>query len=108
MNVIGLDGKIYKWNPHKSERVFASSSSYHEKARGLIKRMFPFDIILEEVDLAGTRTRAHDILRADFYIPKLKIVIEVHGEQHYSYSKLFHGDVSEFKRSQLKDQNKEK
>lgn len=106
MDIVGLDSKIYKWNPINSEGDFTSCSSYHSSARVIIKQVFPFDIILEEVSLPGTRTRAHDSLRADFYLPKRKIMIEIHGEQHYKQNSMFHADESEFKIGQLKDRNK--
>lgn len=108
MEIKGLDNKIYKWNPLNSKRIFSSSSSYHANAKNLLKRLYPFDIILEEVDLPGTKNRVHNELRADFFIPKQKLLVEVHGEQHYTFSAHFHGDEAEFQRSQLKDSNKRK
>jgi hypothetical protein len=106
MEVIGLNNKSYKWNPLNNKRVYSSCSTYHEKARKLIKELYPFDIIIEEVDLPGTSTASNATLRADFFIPKAMMLIEVHGEQHYTFSSIFHGNEAEFKRSKLKDDNK--
>lgn len=106
MEVIGLNNKIYKWNPVNSSRDFSSCSSYHERARKIIKEVYPFDIILEEVDLPGTNVGTSVQLRADFYVPKRKIIIEVHGEQHYEYNSMFHASDADFKKGQAKDKNK--
>ena len=76
MEIKGLDGKIYKWNPLNSKRVFSSNSSYHDRARNVLKSIFKFDTILEEVDLPGSKTRINDTLRADFFVPKSKIIVE--------------------------------
>lgn len=35
-------------------------------------------------------------IRVDFYLPNLNIVIEFHGEQHYSKNKFFHKDEDAF------------
>jgi hypothetical protein len=45
-------------------------------------------------------------LIADFFIPDLSILIEVHGEQHYKFVKRFHKTKAGFKKSQLRDQKK--
>lgn len=108
MEVIGLDGKIYKWNPLNRSRDFSSASTYHVKAKSLIEKIYRYDIILEEVDLPGTKTNYSDTLRLDFYIPKYKIGIEVHGEQHYKHTKFFHADEKEFRLSQSRDSNKKR
>lgn len=41
--------------------------------------------------------------RFDYYIPSLNLLIEIHGEQHYSKNKLFHSDVSSFHKQVLFD-----
>lgn len=43
---------------------------------------------------------------ADFYIPDLGIVIEVHGAQHYKYNKHFFKTEEEFARAQRNDEIK--
>jgi very-short-patch-repair endonuclease len=48
------------------------------------------------------------LLRFDFYLPKLKMLIEYDGDQHYKFSKKFHGNLETFKLSQAKDKIKDK
>ena len=57
MKIIGLDGKEYKWNPSYNQSKGDNRSELHKKAKKLIEEMFPHDIILEEVSLAGSRTQ---------------------------------------------------
>lgn len=56
--------------------------------------------ILEEVSLPGSR------LVADFLIPNYKLMIEVHGEQHYTANSFFYDNPLDFKRAQLRDVKK--
>ena len=103
MNVIGLDGKTYRFSltgfipSGTSER---ERSSLHKRARALLKEMFPCRAILEEVFLPGCG------LYGDFYLPAEKLMIETHGEQHYKFIPHFHGSSLEFKRSQRRDKEK--
>lgn len=105
MRVIGFDKKIYNINfsksAHKSFRE--NKSAYHNKARQLISEIFPFEVVYEETTLPGSRTRATGLLYADFIIPKLSIMIEVHGEQHYKFSKFFHKTKKGFQEHKRRD-----
>jgi hypothetical protein len=55
-----------------------------------------------EVILTGCRG-CFGVLRADFFIPELPRVIEVHGEQHYKYVKHFHKSETDFAVAQKND-----
>lgn len=55
----------------------------------MLKEHFPFGYILEEVTLPGTGG-----LTADFFLPQKKLIVEVHGPQHYKYNTFFHRDIS--------------
>jgi hypothetical protein len=104
MKVRDLNGREHSWNlsghvPPKNDTY--RRSQYHLRARALLLEMFPLDQILEEVPLPGTR------LTADFYLPLRKMLIEVHGEQHYKYIPHFHGNRAGFIRSKKNDANKE-
>lgn len=108
MKVKGFDGRSYTINftkaNHKSYRD--KRSSYHKKARELISKSFPFEIVYEETTLPGSRTRATGLLYADFIIPKLCIMIEVHGEQHYTFSRFFHKTKKGFQEHKRRDVKK--
>ena len=102
MIVIDLDGRKHKWPPagHIPTLDQTNKSSHHLRARQLLKRIFGSYKIMEEVPLSGTR------LRLDFYIHPLYLGIEVHGEQHYSYSHFFHGSTADFLQSKHNDRIK--
>lgn len=100
MKVQGLDGKTYVMNL-QNKRVFGSytrpRSTYHIKAKNLLTNIFPYDNILEEVALPGTR------LSIDFFLPQRKLMIEVQGSQHMYFNKLFHGEIDGFINSLKRD-----
>jgi hypothetical protein len=103
MKVIGLDGRTYNMDlkghvPLGGDR---NGSGPHERAKILLDKLFPCDTILEEVTLPGTKS-----LRADFFLPRKKIVLEANGEQHYYFTPLFHGTQLGFIRSQQRDRQK--
>ena len=108
MKVIGFDKRSYNINfskaSHKSFRD--NKSAYHTRARELISKIFPFEIVYEETTLPGSRTRGTGLLYADFIIPKLHIMIEVHGEQHYKFSKFFHKTKKGFQEHKRRDLKK--
>lgn len=99
MKVIGLDGKTHIWTPRHTTS-HTKHSKLHLKARYLLKKIWPNHVILEEVHLAGTS------LFADFIIFGAKIVIEVHGEQHYGFNTLFHSSKADFVAQQSRDSDK--
>ena len=69
--------------------------------------MFPHDIILEEVSLAGSRTQeGGGILRADMFVPNRNLIVEVHGEQHHKFNKFFFKNKLRFYRAQARDREK--
>jgi len=109
MHVIGLDNKHYVWNPAKKQAKVKdkNKSSLHKKAKRLLKEAYPFDRILEEVSLPGTKTtRRRSSLTADFFIPNRTLIIEVHGEQHYTYNSFFFKNSMEFYKAQARDRDK--
>jgi hypothetical protein len=84
VRVVGLNGKVYQWKA-RGRKPRKRCSSYHLRARNLLREMFPLDERLEEVYLPGAGR-----LFLDFYIPGWRLAVEVHGEQHYQYVHHFH------------------
>lgn len=99
--ITGLDGKLYHLQCSRKKNKDVDKSALHLNARELLKEIFPLDIVAEEIFLPGSYG-----LSADFYLPNRDLIIEVHGQQHYEYSKFFHGDLMGFKESQTRDYNK--
>lgn len=46
------------------------------------------------------------LYRYDFFLPEINSIIEVNGEQHYSYTKRFYKNKAEFTRAQERDRRK--
>jgi len=102
MKVIGLDGRTYGWELLQKNHTFRECSYGHERARTLIKELFPIDKIYEEEGLPGTKPT----LFADFIIPLRKLLIEVHGKQHYEWIPYFHTTRKDFIDAQNRDRRK--
>jgi len=106
MKIIGLDGQEYDWRPRGSNAL-ENKSALHNKVRKFLRDTFPYDVILEEVDLVGSRDwKKKKELTADFYIPNRNLIVEAHGEQHYTHSTFFHKKKLDFLKSKKRDNDK--
>jgi hypothetical protein len=104
MRVRGLDGREHPWRL-EGRQPFANDSvprsALHKRARAVVRLLYPSERVLEEVPLPGSGD-----LVADFYLPLRKLVIEAHGEQHYSFIQHFHKDRAGWLKSQKRDRDK--
>lgn len=110
MKYIGFDGRVYPIN-FKEFMVYETSdrqsSSLHSRARAILRRMYPADILLQEVTLPGSRRGANTkSLYVDLMIPSKRLVVEVHGEQHYNFNPFFFKDKKEFALAKKRDLDK--
>lgn len=102
MKVIGLNGRVYNWRLSCSKHAPRDNkSNTHVMARRLLHKLYPLDKILEEVALPGSSK-----LRLDFYMPRLKLAIEVQGKQHYQYVNHFHRSIRGFANAKKRDNKK--
>lgn len=101
MKFIDFNGRSHIFNFSKICRESPNPSGLHLSAREAIKKQFPHSSIYEEVTLLGTG------LVADFFIPDLKVMIEIHGQQHYKFVKHFHKTQAGFTASQKRDRLKQ-
>ncbi len=107
MLVIGFDNKEYNWKPRGADFSDTSKSNLHLKIRQLLREVYPFDIIMEEVALPGSnRFTNKKELTADFFLPNRSLVVEAHGEQHYLYNSFFFKNKFEFAKAQRRDSDK--
>jgi hypothetical protein len=106
MKVIDLNGHHSTWSLTgcSARAKLEHKSSYHLKARILIKEIFPTLQILEEVPI---NIRRSETLYLDFYLPLKKMCIEVHGEQHYNFVKFYHTTKLDFLKAQKRDKEKQ-
>jgi hemerythrin-like domain-containing protein len=105
MYVKDLDGNLSLWNLTGNivKGSIENKSSYHLKARSLLKTIYPTMQILEEVSINPHKSETQYL---DFYIPLIKKCIEVHGEQHYKFVSHYHTNKLSFLRAQKKDKQK--
>jgi hypothetical protein len=100
VKVQGLDGRVHPWKLAGRQRRHGGSS-FHARARELLTRLYPNEPRLEEVLLPGTGK-----LRADFYLPARRTLVEVHGPQHYEFSLHLHKTRLGFLQSLARDRKK--
>ena len=108
MIVVGFDGRKKEWRlSRKSKAKGGRQSNLHKRTRLILRDLFRRDIILEEVSLPGSNTITRpSILFADFFIPSRKLMVEVHGRQHYEFVDFYHKTKSGFYKSQARDRDK--
>lgn len=106
MQVTDLDGNVSNWQllGGISKGSRSNKSKLHLKARQLIHDIFPTLQVLEEISV---QIRRGETLYLDFYIPLNKKCIEVHGEQHYSFSQFYHSTILGFMKQKKRDREKQ-
>lgn len=104
--VTDLNNQKVKWKVAGKEvyKDLRPRSQLHLVARELIKSRFPTLQVLEEVPIP---LRKGKTLYLDFYLPLRKLAVEVHGEQHYKFSSLFHATRADFLGQKRNDRDKE-
>ena len=111
MKVIGFDGRERNFNLSKyfvRAEDRRARSKLHQRAKNVLQESFPRDILYEEVPLPGSsHGSVRNILRADFFLSSLSLVVEVHGRQHYEFVKHFHNNRLDYFRSQKRDRDKQ-
>lgn len=75
-------------------------SQYHVLARDILKEIFPTVHIIEEIPI---RLRNGYNAYLDFFINQFKMVIEVHGQQHYKFTPMFHSSIHDFIKQKRRD-----
>lgn len=103
MIVIGLDGREYTFVPSSNESKGTRRSKLHMRAFQVMRETYPHAQVLEEVSLPGSRLRGGKTLRADLFLPFQQIVVEVHGEQHYTFNAFHYKDKRDFLKAKARD-----
>lgn len=107
LDIQGLDSKQYVWNPLASASKNVNRSKLHEKARNLLAELYPYDTILEEVALPGSKDQfGKRNLKADIFLPARRILVEVHGEQHFKFNGFFFKNKLEYYKAKARDSDK--
>ena len=111
MKAVGFNGRVYTWNLSKYdvyENDKRKRSKPHLRARRILREIYGGRYrILEEVKLPGS-TLAHrrSVLYLDFFIPVIKVGIEVHGKQHYEFTPFFHKNMADYILAMNRDDDK--
>ncbi len=71
--------------------------------REIIKEIYPTCRFYEEVPIIVENKKK---LFLDFYIPTFGLAIEVHGQQHYNFTAMFHKNKLDFLMAQANDNKK--
>lgn len=103
MLLLDSNHQLINWNYskyyHRKDRP--TKSSGHTLALSLLGELFPNHTIYEEVSLPTC-----PVMYADFWVPNIKLIVEVQGKQHYEYTPHFHKDKMDFYRAQARDKKK--
>lgn len=106
MKVVGFDGVQRTWPIHNYKSK-SNASSLHKAVRKFLKTMFPFDKISEELALLGSnKTSKNGLLYGDFFVPSQLLLVEAHGEQHYTFNSHFYKTQKEFNDALARDKIK--
>ncbi len=112
LRAVGFDGVERHWKLNKCTVLGDDTrprSNLHLTARKLLKELFPYDTILEEVPLPGSNKPSRPSkLFADFFVPAYNLVVEVHGRQHFEFVSFFHKSKAEFLKSRVRDKDKKR
>ncbi len=100
MNFVCLDGSLAIVELKPSKYPPRKISTIQTAARERIKQEFGDQIILEEFPIPKSK------MRVDFFLPKINVVVEVHGRQHFEFVKHFHGTKKKFLQAKVRDNQK--
>lgn len=104
MVVIDLLGNESKFTISRQRSTTRSFSKLHKQAVQIIRGLYPSIIICEEVPV---KIKPGLNLYLDIYVPRLELIVEVHGRQHYEYVEHFHKQRYRFGRTMLNDSLKQ-
>ncbi len=93
MKLLDINGRQVSVGLYSSKNNIGKTerSKLQTIAGECLKNKYPHEQILEDYIIPSSR------LSVDFFIPRLKIVIEVNGVQHEKFSPFFHGERTQNK-----------
>lgn len=94
-SLYGYEVKVNLVRASKSKRNM-HTSKFQKSARRILKERFSGLDIYEDLYIDG--------MFLDFFIPAIKLVIEIDGCQHEIFNKFFHKDGAGFARGILRDE----
>jgi very-short-patch-repair endonuclease len=102
MKIKTTDGEeiILRLDKYLKKGNIKSRSKQQENIKEELLKQYPHDRIYEEVYVPK------DNIYLDFFIPSVKIVVEVQGIQHKKHVKFFHKTINDFHRQLDRDDKK--
>lgn len=103
MKLIDMNGNEVRANVSASNfpiRGESSKSMIQQNAGKILVSKYSLYTILEEWPIPGSK------LTIDFFIPQLRIAVEVDGSQHKKFNKFFHGTIENFRKQKERDARK--
>jgi hypothetical protein len=101
MIITTLDNKEMRWQMKRGRSK--KSSSLHLEALKLVQKIYPSEILIEEITIPLTYVKK---VYGDIFITRVNKLIEIHGEQHYEFNPFFYSSIAEFLRAQKRDRDK--
>lgn len=97
-----LNGKTININisKYKIKTKEKCRSKFQFNVGQWLKKQYRQDIILEEVYIK------YENIYLDFFIPHLKLVVEVQGDQHKTFTLFFHKNIINFNKQKERDRKK--
>lgn len=102
MKFLDLDGNEYSINIKKYSINTRPCSALEEKARELLQKLYPNDVILEQFPILTDK----NTIFGDFLLISRNLLIEVDGQQHTKFNQFFHKNKLEFLKAKTRDKKK--
>ena len=104
MYVVDLEGRELEWKARGKNYLFNKKTSrLHSMTRTILSEKYPTLTILEEVSVPIKKNKA---LYLDFYLPLIRLAVEVQGEQHFAFNPHFHQTKAQFIKQRKNDREK--
>lgn len=105
MKMFDINGEIVKVDVRPSTYPLrgVSKSKLQSLCGQFLQDKFPREPILEEFTIPGSR------MSVDFFLPQIKLCVEINGIQHSQHSNFFHGDrntSTKFAKQKMRDSQK--
>lgn len=104
--IMSINSAFWTKRTYLCEKCNKANKKYSLFAKSVYTMLIQNNINFEPEQSFPDWLRYRNPLLLDFYIPELKLAIEVHGGQHFCFCSKFHKDINDFELLQYKDKLK--